>query len=122
MPGRMTPPGSWADVCALYERLRQLSRETGRLGEWKSLTEAAARGTDTLDEWRSLCAEIAAHGDWYGTYVIRDPGAGSTSPAPYTCPARHRCSRRAPADRTGRAPRCGLAGLPMSSPPDGDGS
>ncbi|MEO3809074.1 hypothetical protein ABGB17_08755 [Sphaerisporangium sp. B11E5] len=109
MPDETTPPASWAGVCALYDRLRQLSRDAGLHSEWRALAAAARDGTDTLDGWSSLCAAIAEQGTWYGTYVIREPGPS----ARYTCPARHRCSRRAAATPSGHPPRCGLADRPM---------
>jgi hypothetical protein len=114
----MTPspprlPSSWAEICVLKPRLRQQARESGRLSDWRRLSEKARTGTDTLEEWRDLCAHIAEHGAWYGTYAIRDGEDDDDTPT-FGCSNGRRCERRAAPGRPGEVPVCHLSGEPMT--------
>ncbi|WP_067792284.1 hypothetical protein [Actinomadura formosensis] len=109
-------PSSWAEVCALKDRLRALAKRSGHLTEWRNLDEAARRRADTLREWRALAAKITEHGVLYGSYGIRDGLDGAGEPV-YRCPGERHCDRVARADDHGRAPMCHLAGTPMTRAP-----
>ncbi len=109
---RVGLPSSWAEVCVLKPRLRQQAKEAGYLSEWRTLAAAAESGADTLEAWRELCARIAEHGSWYGTYAIRDD-AEDEDPV-YRCPSARRCERRTVPDRPGEVPVCHLSGAPMT--------
>lgn len=108
-------PASWANVCPLVPRLRQLAKESGHLAEWRRLGAAARDGKDSLEEWQELCVRIARDGEWYDSYAIRDGLGDEDPPGAYGCPSHRRCGRTAEGGRRGEPPECHLAGMPMTA-------
>ena len=112
------PQPTWASICVYQRKLRRLAKDHGCLAEYRSLREAALRGTDTLEDWHALHARLGEADTQLGDYTIRGGSEGSDDEGggfvEYSCPTRHKCEQILKLDTSDEPPICRLTGWEMT--------